>query len=41
VRDLNLTARDRLRQAGALGQDVSVKAKRGERQFAAGDRLMF
>lgn len=41
VRDLNLTARDRLRQAGALGQDVTVKAERGERQFAAGDRLMF
>ena len=41
VRDLNLTARDRLRQAGALGEDVTVKAERGERVFAAGDRLMF
>ena len=41
VRDLNLTARDRLRQAGALGDDVTVRAERGERQFAAGDRLMF
>lgn len=41
VRDLNLTARDRLRKAGALGEDVTVKAERGERQFAAGDRLMF
>jgi Ti-type conjugative transfer relaxase TraA len=41
VRDLNLTARKRLRQAGALGEDVTVKAERGERQFAAGDRLMF
>ncbi len=41
VRDLNLTARDRLRQAGALGADVSVKAERGDRAFAAGDRLMF
>ncbi|NQE60783.1 Ti-type conjugative transfer relaxase TraA [Caulobacter sp. RHG1] len=41
VRDLNLTARDRLRQAGALGDNVKVKAERGERQFAAGDRLMF
>ncbi|WP_137803660.1 Ti-type conjugative transfer relaxase TraA [Caulobacter sp. 3R27C2-B] len=41
VRDLNLTARDRLRQAGALGDDVTVKAERGDRQFAAGDRLMF
>ena len=41
VRDLNLTARDRLRLAGALGEDVTVRAERGERQFAAGDRLMF
>jgi Ti-type conjugative transfer relaxase TraA len=41
VRDLNLTARERLRQAGALGEDVTVKAERGERAFAAGDRLMF
>ncbi|HQR90614.1 MAG TPA: Ti-type conjugative transfer relaxase TraA, partial [Caulobacter sp.] len=41
VRDLNLTARDRLRQAGALGEDVTVKAERGERAFAVGDRLMF
>jgi Ti-type conjugative transfer relaxase TraA len=41
VRDLNLTARDRLRQAGVLGEDVTVKAERGERAFAAGDRLMF
>lgn len=41
VRDLNLTARERLRQAGALGDDVTVKAERGERAFAVGDRLMF
>ena len=41
VRDLNLTARERLRQVGALGEDVTVMAERGERQFAAGDRLMF
>lgn len=41
VRELNLTARDRLRQAGALGADVTVRAERGERQFAVGDRLMF
>jgi len=41
VRELNLTARERLRQAGALGEDVAVKAERGERSFAVGDRLMF
>jgi Ti-type conjugative transfer relaxase TraA len=41
VRDLNLTARDRLRQADALGEDVTVRAERGERAFAVGDRLMF
>jgi len=41
VRELNLTARDRLRQAGALGEDVTVRAERGERSFAPGDRLMF
>ncbi|WP_232793138.1 Ti-type conjugative transfer relaxase TraA [Caulobacter hibisci] len=41
VRDLNLTARGRLGQAGALGEDVTVKAERGERSFATGDRLMF
>jgi len=41
VRDLNLSARDRLRLAAALGEDVTVKAERGERAFAAGDRLMF
>jgi Ti-type conjugative transfer relaxase TraA len=41
VRDLNEAARARLRDAGELGPDVAVKAERGERQFAAGDRIMF
>ncbi|WP_299015115.1 Ti-type conjugative transfer relaxase TraA [uncultured Caulobacter sp.] len=41
VRELNLTARERLRAAGALGDDVAAKAERGERSFAVGDRLMF
>ncbi|MET0238520.1 MAG: Ti-type conjugative transfer relaxase TraA, partial [Sphingobium sp.] len=41
VRDLNLAARDRLRDAGALGQDVGVVAERGMRAFASGDRIMF
>ncbi|WP_145206887.1 Ti-type conjugative transfer relaxase TraA [Sphingobium sp. B2] len=41
VRDLNLAARDRLRDAGELGQDVAVSAERGAREFATGDRIMF
>ena len=41
VRDLNVAARDRLRDAGELGQDVRVSAERGAREFAAGDRIMF
>ena len=41
VQALNLAARERLRQAGSLGQDVAVQTERGERQFAPGDRVMF
>ncbi|WP_267382417.1 MULTISPECIES: Ti-type conjugative transfer relaxase TraA [unclassified Sphingomonas] len=41
VSALNGEARERLRVTGDLGDDVTVKAERGERQFAAGDRLMF
>jgi ATP-dependent exoDNAse (exonuclease V) alpha subunit len=41
VRELNDAARGRLREAGELGMDVSIKAERGERQFASGDRIMF
>jgi Ti-type conjugative transfer relaxase TraA len=41
VRDLNLAARDRLRDAGDLGPDVAVSAERGARVFASGDRIMF
>ena len=41
VRDLNLAARDRLRGAGELGDDVRVAAERGPREFASGDRIMF
>ena len=41
VRDLNLAARDRLRDAGELGQDVRVSAERGAREFTTGDRIMF
>ncbi len=41
VRDLNLAARERLRDGGELGADVSVSAERGARDFASGDRIMF
>src|SRR3546814_5629902 len=41
VRDLNLAARVRLRDSAALGPDVEVKAERGAREFASGDRIMF
>lgn len=41
VRDLNDAARGRMREAGALGDDVRVKVERGDRQFASGDRVMF
>ena len=41
VRDLNIAARDKLRDGGELGGDVDVKTERGERQFASGDRMMF
>ncbi|AJA08920.1 conjugal transfer protein TraA [Sphingopyxis fribergensis] len=41
VRELNVAARDRMRTAGALGDDVAVKTERGERVFAPGDRIMF
>ena len=38
---LNGLARERLRQAGKLGEDVALRTERGTRQFAAGDRIMF
>ena len=41
VRELNEVARDRMREAGDLGEDVRVAVERGERSFAAGDRVMF
>ncbi|WP_416194530.1 Ti-type conjugative transfer relaxase TraA [Sphingomonas sp. 10B4] len=41
VQSLNGEARVRLRASGDLGDDVTVKAERGERQFATGDRIMF
>ncbi|MFD2249278.1 Ti-type conjugative transfer relaxase TraA [Pseudochelatococcus lubricantis] len=41
VRELNEAARDRMRAAGDLGEDVRVTVERGARNFAAGDRVMF
>ena len=41
VRALNELARRRLRAGGALGENVSIDAERGNREFATGDRLMF
>ncbi|MCV2449591.1 Ti-type conjugative transfer relaxase TraA [Paracoccus sp. DMF] len=41
VRELNEAARVRMRAAGDLGKDVRVTVERGERHFAAGDRVMF
>jgi len=41
VRALNIAARDRLRAAGELGEDVMISTERGQREFAHGDRVMF
>lgn len=41
VRELNQAARERMRAAGDLGEDVRVTVERGERSFSAGDRVMF
>ncbi len=41
VRALNEAARERMREAGDLGDDVRVAVERGARSFASGDRIMF
>lgn len=41
VQELNEAARERMREAGDLGEDVRVTVERGERNFASGDRVMF
>jgi Ti-type conjugative transfer relaxase TraA len=41
VRDVNRLVRGQRQQAGALGEEAAFRAERGERQFAAGDRLVF
>jgi len=41
VRVLNEGARERMRDAGDLGEDVRITVDRGARDFASGDRVMF
>jgi Ti-type conjugative transfer relaxase TraA len=41
VRAINELARERMRARGDLGEEVAVRAAKGERTFAAGDRVMF
>jgi len=41
VRALNEAARERMRAAGDLGDDVRLTVDRGARDFASGDRVMF
>ena len=41
VRALNEAARDRMREAGDLGEDIRLTVERGQRSFASGDRVMF
>ncbi len=41
VRELNEAARGRMRDTGEIGNDVPIRAERGERQFASGDRILF
>lgn len=41
VRELSELARERMRESGALGEDVTVQVERGTRSFAPGDRLVF
>ncbi|UUP18378.1 Ti-type conjugative transfer relaxase TraA [Nitratireductor thuwali] len=41
VRELNEAAREKMRHAGDLGDDIRLTVERGERRFASGDRVMF
>lgn len=41
VRALNQAARERMRAAGDLGEEVQISVERGVRSFARGDRVMF
>jgi Ti-type conjugative transfer relaxase TraA len=41
VQAINELARQRMKASGDLGEDVAIRAEKGERRFAAGDRIMF
>ncbi|BAV64475.1 Ti-type conjugative transfer relaxase TraA [Sphingobium cloacae] len=41
VRELSDLTRTRMRESGALGEEVSIQVERGTRSFAPGDRLVF
>jgi Ti-type conjugative transfer relaxase TraA len=41
VRALNEAARERMRSAGDLGEEIRLTVERGARDFANGDRVMF
>jgi Ti-type conjugative transfer relaxase TraA len=41
VRAINELVRERMKASGDLGDEVAVRADKGERRFAAGDRIMF
>jgi Ti-type conjugative transfer relaxase TraA len=41
VQAINDLARERMKASGDLGADVAVRADKGERRFAVGDRIMF
>ena len=41
VAALNQAARQRLRETGALGPDLSWRTEKGDREFAVGERVMF
>ncbi|KTE17668.1 Ti-type conjugative transfer relaxase TraA [Sphingopyxis sp. H115] len=41
VRELNEAVRERMKAGGALGNEVVLTVERGQRSFAAGDRIMF
>lgn len=41
MRSLNQAVREWLRDAGELGEEISLTVERGERSFAPGDRIMF